>query len=251
MTEYLWMSPWGESWNLTTGDRGVRIEQGGYEDLPRSRVQRQGTEVAGRAGHLPTELVIPPAGGSFTVNCFASGAMSAGEVESRFKSAFSHHDAGFLVVGGWPAGDLRLRAELVEFSAPTRQPEHGAFTRLTVSIHAPDGLYLQGHSGVGVVDVHNPGDDVIFPRVRWREGGELVVPSGAVIDLPEIEGERTLVLDPVESCVVVDDDGQVDDALWGSFAVFPEGVPVGEGRTYRLPDGAVLVWDVGYTNPWK
>lgn len=251
MVEYVWISPWGESWNLSTGDRGVFIEQGGYKDLPRAQVQHQGVEIAGRTGQRDTELLIPPASGSFTVSCFAHGGLSVGQVESEFKAAFSHHKPGWLVVKGWPAGDLRLKAKLVEFSAPTRQAEHGSFTRLTVTIHAPKTLYMQGHSDSGVVEVHNPGDDTIWTRVRWREGGPLVMPSGAVTTLPTIPEERTLVLDPAESCVVLDDDDQVDDTLWGSFLVFPEGVPVGEARTYSLPEGAVLVWDVGYTNPWK
>lgn len=251
MVEYVWVSPWGQSWDLSTGGQGVFIEQGGYEDLPRARVQRRGVEVAGRAGRLPTDLVIPAADGSFTVSCFAEGARSVGEVESRFKAAFSHHQAGWLVVKGWPGGALRLRAELVEFSAPTRQAEHGSFTRLTVNIHAPKALYMQGHAGRGVVALHNTGDNVVFPRVRWQEAGDVVMPSDAVISLPEVPGPRVLELDPLESCVVVDEDGQVDHQVWGTFPVFPEGVPVGEARTYTVPDGAMLLWDIGYTNPWK
>lgn len=251
MVEYVWMSPWGEEFNLTTGNQGVFIEQGGYENLPRAQVQHQGVEIAGRTGQIDTELVIPPASGSFTVNCFAHGGLSAGQVESRFKAAFSHHKPGWVIVKGWPAGDLRLRAKWIDFSAPTRQAEHGAFTRLTVNIHAPKTLYMQEHSDTGVVEVHNPGDDAVYTRVRWREGGHLVMPSQAVITLPTIPEERTLVLDPVESCVVLDDDDQPDNTLWGTFPVYPEGVPVGEARTYQLPEGAALLWDVGYTNPWK
>lgn len=252
MVEYVWVSPWGESWNLSTGDRGVFMEQGGAEGLPRSQVTRQGVEVAGRSGHLPRDLVIPAADGSFVVNCFAHGAVSQGGVESRFKSAFSHHKRGRLIVRGWPGGDLALVAELVEFSAPTRQPEHGSFTRLVVHVHAPDGVYLQGRAETGVVDVGNPGDRVIFPRVRWvGDGGVVVLPSGAEMELPAVDEPRVVFLDALESCVVVDDDGVVDDALWGAFQVFPEGVPVGERRRYILPPSAALAWDVGYTNPWK
>lgn len=251
MVEYVVVTPQGEEYNLTTGNQGVFMEQGGAEGLPRAQPQENGVAVVGVPGERYTGMTIPKAEGSFTVSCFPHEGLSNKEVESRFKAGFSHHREGWFIIKGWPQGDLKMRFRLAGFSAPTRQAKHGIFTRVTVDLSAARGLWDQQFTGTGVVQVVNMGDAVIHPRARWREGGDLVMPSGAVVPLPTVSDARTLVLDASESNVVIDDQGEVDHEVWGSFPVYPEGVPVGETRTYQLPDGATLIWDVGYLDPWK
>ena len=78
------------------------------------------------------------------------------------------------------------------------------------------------------------------------------MPSGASFTLPAVGSARTLVLDNDESCVVTDDRGRVDRALWHTLAptVLPESVPIGERRRFSVPTGAELQWQVAVLDPW-
>lgn len=105
-------------------------------------------------------------------------------------------------------------------------------------------------AAAGVVNV---GDVDVWPRVRWTRAGNLVMPSGAIVKLPAVPSPRTIWLDPSESCVVKDDNGVVDHALWLSLrgGVFPEPVPPGdELRPFGLPADAQLIYDIGVYSPW-
>ncbi|MCT1411647.1 hypothetical protein [Corynebacterium sanguinis] len=63
---------------------------------------------------------------------------------------------------------------------------------------------------------------------------------------------RTVLLDPHESCVVLDDSGAVDEVVWKQLRgrVFPEVVPAGEVREFVVPDDAALIFDEGVASPW-
>lgn len=101
------------------------------------------------------------------------------------------------------------------------------------------------------VVVFNGGVGDVWPRVLWQAGGVLVLPSGARVELPTVEAPRTIWLDPGLGCVVVDDDGERDVELWRALRgrVFPEMVPPGEGRVFRVPEGAVVSWDWEVADP--
>lgn len=101
------------------------------------------------------------------------------------------------------------------------------------------------------VTVFNAGDWEVWPRVRWQAGGVLVLPSGARVSLPTVPAPRTIWLDPGLGCVVVDDDGERDVDLWRALRgeVFPEVVPPGEGRVFRVPASAVVSWDWEVDDP--
>lgn len=251
--EYIWVSPWGEEWNLTTGNRGVYLEQGAQADFPHAQAHEATESLIGRAGEIVTGVDIPSAEGSIRVVCYPHDRKSAQQVESEFKAAFSRREPGGLEVRGWLGGNLQLAAYLSprEFDGPTRQGVHGSFAKVVAHIVGRDALYRQPNVEAGTVTITNLGDDMVRPQVRWQQGGTLVMPSGVRITLPTVPEERVLVLDEAESCVVLDPDGQPDELVWGSFPVYPEGVPEGETRTYTAPEGALVEWSVGYTNPWK
>lgn len=101
--------------------------------------------------------------------------------------------------------------------------------------------------------VANAGEYETWPRVRWVQGGTLVMPSGASVTLPSVSSPRTLFLDPFESCAVVDDSGVLDRELWRRLRgqVTPEPIPVGEVREFTIPGGAQLLVDERVDDPWR
>lgn len=99
--------------------------------------------------------------------------------------------------------------------------------------------------------VANGGDHEIWPRVKWTEGGNLTLPSGAVYELPTVSTPRTIWLDPTLGCKITDDSGVRDDALWRSLRglVFPEVVPAGQSRVFGIPVGATILWEDELEDP--
>lgn len=102
-------------------------------------------------------------------------------------------------------------------------------------------------------EVANAGDYETWPRVRWKQGGTVRMPSGATISLPTVPQWRTIHLDPYESCAVVDDSGKLDRPLWRQLRnrVFPEALPVGAARRFSIPSGAQLLVDERIDDPWR
>lgn len=178
-----------------------------------------------------------------------------GVTERRWRDAWSMREYSTLIVSedegiGDYSLELRLAAPIPDF------PEFDAsgYVDFSQSVRAFSDVWIHTVTVSGsVVDVVNPGDVDVWPRVRWTQAGSLVMPSGAVIELPAVTSPRTMWLDPSESCVVKDNDGVVDQTLWRVLrgSVFPESVPPGENaRRFTLPAGASLIYDVGVYSPW-
>lgn len=236
--------------NLTTGDSGVHLVQGGMRDIPRSRPTQQTGEVVGYPGSRHLGWVYPAATGSLTVSCFPTGGASLTEVVRRFRGMFSTEWETTLTLRR--AGAARrsvLRVRLVGFSGRERQDHLGEFSTLTVDLVGDKGLWGTPSTGQGEVLVVNNGHAPIFPCIRWWGPGEVDLPSGASVQLPGVDGPRVLLLDAAESCVVLHPNGDIDRELWGSFEVYPEGVPVNETRVYRLPGKAQLEWSTWNLDP--
>lgn len=101
--------------------------------------------------------------------------------------------------------------------------------------------------------VANAGDHEGWVSVQWLRGGTVTMPSGATLTLPSVAEWRTIHLDPFESCDVVDAAGKRDVGLWRQLRnkVYPEPVPVGESRTFRIPQGAKLIFDERVDDPCR
>ena len=70
--------------------------------------------------------------------------------------------------------------------------------------------------------------------------------------MPPVPGERVLYLSRHDSLVVRGMDGVVDHQAWAHVrGAYPEFVPVGETRTFTLPEGARLEYKVGVADPWQ
>lgn len=176
------------------------------------------------------------------------------ETSRKWRNAWSLRKWSKLVVSGGDVGldyflDVQLSAPIPDFSEV--DPE--GFVDFSQAVRGKTRSWLRTvrHEG-DVVRVANTGDVDAWPRVRWVDAGRLVMPSGAVINLPAVESARTIWLDPRESCVVKDDAGNIDRELWLALrgSVFPEVLPADdEYREFGLPNGAVLFYEIG-ESPW-
>lgn len=236
--------------DLTAGSEGVHMEQGGAQNLPVASPQRLGVELVDEPGEHETGVVFPRTSGSFTVTCHPHKGKSAAEVEQWFKRELAARGGFEFWVTGDGGRPRRQTQKLVRFSAPATQPEHAGFIRLTVDVDAMDPLFYETDSETGTVDVINTGVVKVWVNVWWEEGGSLVMPSGAISTLPTVAEPRTLVLNPHESCVVIDEDGVPDRDVWGTFPTYPEAVMPGKFARFSAPAGALVSWRVGYTDPW-
>ena len=139
---------------------------------------------------------------------------------------------------GNPLGHIYLDVWLDRplLGVPAMPPQRKS-ALITAPIFAPQGLFRTSTlRGQGSVEVHNSGDALVFPRVRWRgAGGTVTGPSGAGFELPASNDERVVDLSPRRL--------RLDGAL-------PEGVPVGGSGTWRLPEGASLEWELQVASPY-
>lgn len=104
-----------------------------------------------------------------------------------------------------------------------------------------------------IVTVTNFGESTIYPKIRWKGlGGEVQTPSGSTFILPRVDDWRVVSLVPKGSGEVLDLAGVLDEPLWKKIRgqVVFEGVPVDAKRTYTIPEGAELIWEVGVLSPW-
>lgn len=174
----------------------------------------------------------------------------------RWRQAWSLRRDGWLQVraeGSWEAV-LRVRLAAVVPSLPEDDPRgYVEFSQQVTSDPARRSWWTRtrDYRG-GQVSPVNTGDVEAWARVRWEQAGTLVQPSGARVVLPAVDSPRTIWLDPQESCLVVDDRGVRDDALWRRLrgVCFPEPIPAGEQRTFGLPPGAALLVDERVDDPW-
>lgn len=108
---------------------------------------------------------------------------------------------------------------------------------VTVNVFSPLGLAKSAPvMASGIVTVTNTGDVLIYPKIRWNgAGGEVTSPSGATFTLPSVSEPTVISLSPRSL--------RLDGA-------FPEGVPPGESKTWSLPAGASMSWEILVADPW-
>lgn len=252
-----YVDPASGYWPLATpGEkkRGIWMAEEAIEGLV-SQGEDASVQSVGRAGVVFSGTAIEAMTGTLLVHVRGDGEKSAAEIYREFRGAWSRRDEGTLIVSGGSYGELSCRVRLAEWIGPPLiDPEKAGDTLVELSLVADEGVWWSRDSEYsGTSTVTNSGITYLWPRLRWSgTGGEVVLPSGATFTLPAVDGERTLHLDPDESCVVLRGDGSVDEELWALLSsVPPEGVPDGESRQFTVPAGAVLLAATGWDSPWQ
>ena len=193
--------------------------------------------------------------GTLTVFVRGDDAADVDAVWAEFRSGFSRTRQGTLVVES-PSQVLSAGVRLSgPIPAPDEDPTSGGFVRdVQVPLVADRcGWWTDWQSATGTVTVTNWGDLTVWPQIRWGGVADTVyLPSGARFPLPKASGERVVSLSMAQAGFVTTKDGTPDFALRKQMSgAYPEGVPAGQTRTYRLPTGAALEWQIGVLDPWR
>lgn len=254
-----WLDRSGRLWWLNRPARqgGVRLVDEGIEGLV-GVVEDQAVAAVGVPGQVLDSQLVEAMTGSLTVLVTRTQSESVDDLIAAFRAGWSTapHGAGTLSIFSPRLGRLSARVRSSEsIPALGRNSSAKAVHQMTVPVVADRGLWATaGLSDVGEVEVPNMGDAPIYPTIWWDgAGGDVVLPSGAVITLPPVDGERIVYLDPSQSGAVTFPDGQLDRALWRQIraTVLPEGVPTAQTRVFTLPAGASLHWIQEVADPWR
>ncbi|OFT64092.1 MULTISPECIES: hypothetical protein [Corynebacterium] len=239
-----YIAPGGQVYNLLRGGRsGAFIDMGTltgfvgeFEDAPVKTVGVAGVMVDFR------DRVVNQMTGSFTLVVFSR------EEWVQARRDFSTRQYGTLILEGESRYVLRVRSS-VSLPAPGSVPRSG--TRIELSLVSDDGVWVSEVSEPdSVVTVTNWGDVPVWPRIVWDgAGGSVILPSGAELHLPAVDKQHTLHLERRESGRVYTRDGVAKEVTRKVDAV-GECVPVGESRTFTIPEGARLDWEIGVFDPW-
>lgn len=250
-----YVSPGGEVWNLVGDEWVAGLRAGGLEGLTAS-ANAVTVESPGVPGQRLAGLRFGAATGSLKVFVRGDGRHPAGEVWARFRACFPFRPPFGVLTVGSPFGEVSARVRYPGgASGVERDPEGAEFVPLEMPLVNDDGVWwLALQRATGNITVTNFGDVYVWPLIRWNgAGGAVTLPSGATFTLPAVQSERGISLDPLKSRQVLDQDGAVDDALWRQLrgVVLSEGIPPGGTRTFVVPDGAVLEYQIGVVDPWR
>lgn len=249
MYEMTYVSPDGASFALTGGQ--IEVAEGGVDKLTGSVKERAYTAV-GMSGQLLESHVIEPIRGALTLVIDSTPTKPAEVLVFELRRAFSHYRLGQLAVAT-PRGVARLRCRLDgTISDPTEVHSRSSGLELRIPLVADEGVWKVGpYTGAGKINVSNFGDATTYLEITWQGGGPITLPSGATLTLPATSERRRLLLNPADSCAIIDSAGAVDHTLWRQIPYLPEGVPAGGQRTYQLPAGVTANWHVSTLDPWR
>lgn len=258
MRKIRFISPSGELFDLTEPEWEIALDQGGLTGFV-GETSEQATIFPGVPGQVVENLTIGKMTGSLTVSTRSRGTVTAVQVWERFRSACrmaTVAQPATLTMESLTRGTIsaRVRAEKVP-SIPDLDPDSDSLIEgMKIDLVCDDGHWLSSPiTGQGTITVINSGDVFVAPKIGWSGGGGRVeLPSGATFTLPASPERRVLDLNPRESLLVTTAAGVVDDALWGQLreVALPEGIPSGQSRTFKLPEGAELSWRLGFLDPW-
>lgn len=238
--EWEYFSPEGRAWPLTPASHhGVFIEEGGFPEL----AAHQGEAVM--SGQLLVVVDGPSVG------------RSNAEVMAEFRQDFDDELFGTLVARsddflGEVSARVRLSPEGL-ISQPVAQPDERGFVQLSVPLASDrDRWVAEGTYSGPACMVENYGVGMLWPRVVWQRGGQVLLPSGASLVLPGVSEPRVIDFHPRRSGLVTDLAGEVDHDLWVRLRGFYfEGVPRRAVRRFVIPAGARLVAPVPMREPWR
>lgn len=241
-----YISPSGELFSLWGGYRshGVSIEAGTLEGLV-AEIEENPVVAAGVPGQQVDfrDRVINPITGRFTV------IVRDVQTWTRFRRAWSTRKYGQLQLTTTGGKKLVLPVRLSQpLESPADKPRRGS--RKPVTVISDSALWSQEFSATGEVAIVNAGDVPVWPTIVWKgAGGKVTLPSGFTFDLPKVSQTARLPLDRrFYGKVFIN--GVADDDVSRAVAAVGEQVPVGETRTFVVPDGAQIVWTVQVLDPW-
>ena len=247
-------SPEGHEWVLMGDEWLAGIKSGGVDGLV-----GDGDDVTiarvGDVGQSLDSFQPKPMTGTLTVFVRGDDAADVDAVWAGFRSGFSRTRQGTLVVES-PSQALSAGVRLSgPIPAPDEDPTSGELVRdVQVPLVADRcGWWTDWLSESGTVTVTNWGDLTVWPQIRWGgAAGTVYLPSGARFPLPKASGERVVSLSMAQAGFITLKDGTPDFELRKQMSgAYPEGVPAGQTRTYRLPTGAALEWQIGVLDPWR
>lgn len=192
------------------------------------------------------DRVIAPMSGSFAL------VVLSGEQWLDVRRSFSTTKYGKLELsrgGNVLETPVRLSATL---PPPGGRPKEGTQIQVALVSDGEHGGYWSRRyeSADTRVTVTNNGDVPIWPEIVWNgAGGDVTLPSGAKITLPRVAVAHVVSL-------ARDRVGLARPLAEGTWSVpmwidaVSEQVPVGETRTFQIPDGANLRWREGVLDPW-
>lgn len=247
-------SPEGHEWVLMGDEWLAGIKSGGIDGLV-----GDGDDVTiarvGDVGQSLDSFQPKPMTGTLTVLVRGDDAADVDAVWAEFRSGFSRTRQGTLVVES-PSQVLSAGVRLSgPISNPDEDPTSGGIVRdVQVPLVADQcGWWTNWLSETGTVTVTNWGDLTVWPKIRWNGSpGTVTLPSGAKLSLPRAAGERVVSLSMAQAGFVTDKEGMPDFKLREQMrGAYPEGIPAGEKRTYQVPQGAALEWQIGVLDPWR
>lgn len=241
-------SPDGGVYNLTGG--GVEILDSTVEGLVGSV-----KETAYTAPTIPGQVVdafeVQPMRGSLELLIGPSD--SAQATAMALRQAFDSRRTGTLSVNT-PLGVASTR---VRRDGPPKDPAsvngREDYVQVKINLISDEGVwYLPPQQYQGQATVANPGDIHVWPVITW-EGTQrgLVLPSGIEFPLPQVNTPHTLYLNPQDSCLVVDAQGEIDYTVWGCVAHITEGIPPKQSRRFTLKSGVKMTITPAILDPWR
>lgn len=246
-------TPWGRTWHLIEENWVTGLLSGGIEGLV-GEAEDVVSTTPGVPGQILDSQDTTRMTGSLRVTIGPDGDLDAGQVWAQFRGGFSRHMVGTLTLTSPHYGVLSTQVRLSGILPPpdVEPNDEGLIDELRIPLVSDEGLWLEDtRTGVGVVTVHNTGDTTLTPRIRWSgAGGPVTLPSGAIFTLPAVTKERILLLSAIDSLAVLTPFGEIDYTLMRQMQVLPEAVPDQAERTFLLPVGATLEWQIGRHDPW-
>ena len=251
------MSDWRGKWWDFTGKWSAGIKSGGVTGLVGS-ISDSTTSPIGEPGQVVTDQAVENMRGTLTFHCRADGDRDAGQVQADLRAAFSAlKSRQNEITLNSPMGEVHALVRLDgKHNAVVEDPswDDDVVLNVEIPVVGDKGVWWADVTdGADTVTVTNWGDVFLWVEIVWSgPGGVVTLPSGATFILPPATETRTLSLSRAKSLAVRDMGGNLDPALHQQLrGVPPEGVPVGESRTFTVPEGASVRWKIGVLDPWR
>lgn len=242
------------------GDWRVSIMHAGIEGLV-GKIEAKTLTAPGLPGQIVESWEIPAVSGKLTIGIAATTMLEAERKYREVRSIFAGISGGVLEIQSEMAGRLSIHVRLEDAIAPPQSDisDEVAFSEIEIPLVADHGVWWtsafreEGKGAGKKISIYNSGDCLIRPTLRWNgDGGAVKLPSGYTFRLPQVANQRTLLLDELQSCMVLYADGSLDQWIWNQIGrVVAEPIAPGKQADFELPLGSSLEWEIGVCDPWR